>query len=158
MVEEFLSRKGIAFEKRDVAANPAYAEELVRNTGQMGVPVTIIDGQMVVGFDRAGLEALLSPGRDSAGPSLGAAVGDASKITAKQGGPATFGAYVGRVRPGSAAERLGLAAGDIIIEFNMRRIVKARDLEESLTAMSPGSRFTLVFLRGEATMKAEGML
>ena len=52
MVKEFLSQRGIDFEERDVSRNPAYAQELVRNTGQMGVPVTLIDGQAVIGFDR----------------------------------------------------------------------------------------------------------
>jgi len=48
MVKEFLSRKGIDFEERDVSRNASYAQELVRSTGQMGVPVTIINGQTVV--------------------------------------------------------------------------------------------------------------
>jgi|WetSurMetagenome_2_1015567.scaffolds.fasta_scaffold216190_1 glutaredoxin 3 len=157
MVKEFLSRRGIHYEERDVSANPSYADELVRNTGQMGVPVTIIDGQMVVGFDRAKLEGLLGQTPDKPHPSLGASVADASKITAGQGATVTFGAYVGQVRPGSVAEGMGLAAGDIIIEFNMRRIVKARDLEEALAATGKGSRFTLVFLRGGNTKKADGI-
>jgi glutaredoxin 3 len=157
-VKEFLSRKGLSYEERDVSANDSYAEELVRNTGQMGVPVTIIDGQMVVGFDRPKLEGLLGQTAKQPGASLGASVADASKITAEQGATMTFGAYVGQVRPGSVAEGLGLVSGDIIIEFNMRRIVKARDLEEALAAMGKGSRFSLVFLRGGDTKKADGIL
>jgi S1-C subfamily serine protease len=156
-VKEFLSRKGIGYEERDVSVNAAYADELVRNTGQMGVPVTLIDGQMVVGFDRPRLESLLSSAQDKVPPSFGAAVADASKITAGQGGPATFGAYIGRIIPGSAAQRLGLAAGDIITEFNMRRIVKRSDLEEALAGMGKGSHITLVFLRGGEIKKAEGL-
>jgi glutaredoxin 3 len=158
MVKEFLSRKGLNYEERDVSANPSYADELVRNTGQMGVPVTIIDGQMVVGFDRARLEGLLGQTQDKPRSSLGASVADASKITAERGATVTFGAYIGQVRPGSAAEGLGLAAGDIIIEFNMRRIVKAHDLEEALAATGKGSRVSLVFLRGGNVQKAEGLL
>ena len=58
MVKGFLSQKGIAFEERDVS-DPSYARELVSSTGQMGVPVTIVDGQAMLGFDRDGLEQLL---------------------------------------------------------------------------------------------------
>jgi len=35
-------------------------EELVRLTGRMAVPVIVVDGQAVVGFDRAKLAALLA--------------------------------------------------------------------------------------------------
>ena len=48
MVKEFLSQKGVDYEERDVSANRAYAEEMVKSTGQMGVPVIIIDGQAVI--------------------------------------------------------------------------------------------------------------
>lgn len=40
----------------DVAAR----QELVRLTGQMSVPVIVVDGQAVVGFDRAKLQRLLA--------------------------------------------------------------------------------------------------
>jgi len=59
-VKEFLSQRGIAFEERDVSRNQSYAQELVRSTGQMVVPVMIINGQTVVGFDRGRLEQLLA--------------------------------------------------------------------------------------------------
>jgi glutaredoxin 3 len=156
MVKDFLSQTGISFEERDVAGNPAYAQELVKNTGQMGVPVTIIDGEIVVGFDRGSLEQLLTQAQTGQRPPFGASIADASKITAKQGSGITLGAYVGSVRPGSVAERIGLAPGDIITELNMRHIGSADDLEDALSNLSSGSRFSLVFLRGNQTMTAEG--
>ena len=60
MVKEFLSQKGTSFEERDVSLDQSAAQELVRNTGQMGVPVIVIDGEIVVGFNQAKLEQLLS--------------------------------------------------------------------------------------------------
>ena len=59
MVKGFLSQRGISYEERDVSRNRAYAQELVNNTGQMGVPVTVFDGQIVVGFDQRRLEQLV---------------------------------------------------------------------------------------------------
>jgi glutaredoxin 3 len=35
-------------------------EELVRLTGRMSIPVIVVDGQVVLGFDKARLQALLS--------------------------------------------------------------------------------------------------
>jgi glutaredoxin 3 len=157
MVKELLSQRGISFEERDVSRNSSYAQELVRSTGQMGVPVTIINGQVVVGFDRGRLEQLITQARTGQRPPFGASIADASKITAKQGSGVILGAYVGRVRPGSVAERIGLAPGDIITELNMKHIANAGDLEDTLSNLSSGSRFSLVFLRGIKTMTAEGV-
>ena len=157
MVKEFLSQRGIGFQERDVSRNPAYAQELVSSTGQMGVPVTIINQQAVIGFDRAKLERLLTQTQAGQRPSFGASIADASKITAKQGSGITLGAYIGRVRPGSVAERLRLASGDIVIELNMKNIANASDLERALSGLSRGSRLSLVFLRGNKKLASEGI-
>ena len=135
MVKEFLSQRSIGFEERDVSRNPSYAQELMKSTGQMGVPVTIINGQVVVGFDRERLEQLIAQTQTRQRPSFGASIADASKITAKQGLVITFGAYIGKVRPGSVAERIGLSLGDIVTELNMKRIANADDLESALSSL-----------------------
>jgi glutaredoxin-like YruB-family protein len=158
MVKEFLSQRGIRFEERDVSRNPSYAQELVTSTGQMGVPVTIINGQIVVGFDRDRLEQLVTQTQTRQHPPFGASIADASRITAKQGSGIILGAYVGRTRPGSVAERIGLTPGDVITELNMKRIANAGDLEDALSNLSSGSRLSVVFLRGNETMSTEGVL
>ena len=158
MVKEFLSQKDIGFEERDVSRNPSYAQELVGKTSQMGVPVTIINGQIVVGFDRVRLEQLLNQKQTIQRPSFGASIADASKITARKSVGITIGAYVGIVRPGSVAMRIGLILGDIITEINMKRIANARDLEHALSSLNNGSRFSLLFLRSNEVKSAEGML
>jgi glutaredoxin 3 len=56
--KEFLSQHGIVFEERDVSTDEAALEELQRR-GVMTTPVTLIDDQVVVGFDRAKLAKLL---------------------------------------------------------------------------------------------------
>jgi len=57
-VEEFLTKHGVAFQARDIAADPGAMDELER-LGVATTPVTVIDGQVVVGFDRKRLAALL---------------------------------------------------------------------------------------------------
>jgi len=57
-VKEFLHEKAIAFVERDVAADERALDELQR-LGWLTTPVTVIDGEAVVGFDTVKLEALL---------------------------------------------------------------------------------------------------
>jgi S1-C subfamily serine protease len=123
----------------------------------MGVPVTIINGQIVVGFDRGRLEQLTGHTQARERPPFRASIADASRRSATQGLGITLGAYVGRVRPGSIAERTGLAPGDIITELNMKPIASAGDLEDALSTLNSDSRFSLVFLRGNNTMTNEGV-
>ncbi len=58
-VKEFLSQNNIDFTDRDVSKDDSALAELER-LGYMTTPVTLMDGEMVVGFDRARLEELLS--------------------------------------------------------------------------------------------------
>jgi len=57
-VKEFLSQNNIAFTERNIAADEAALAELEK-LGYMTTPVTVIDGEVVVGFDRPKLERLL---------------------------------------------------------------------------------------------------
>ncbi len=58
-VKSFLKEKGFQFEEIDVSVNNEAAEEMVEKSGQMGVPVVDIDGEFVVGFDKAKISELL---------------------------------------------------------------------------------------------------
>jgi S1-C subfamily serine protease len=127
---------------------------MVRLTGQLGVPVIVIDGQAVIGFDRARLEQLLASGGGQR-PHLGLKVADASKVALRTGGVPVFGALVGAVAPGSPGERAGLRNGDIITELNLRPIRGVDDLERALGELTPGSRAMIVYLRGQGTLRAE---
>jgi S1-C subfamily serine protease len=157
MVKEFLSQKGISFQERDVSINSSYAQELVKNTGQMGVPVTVINGRTVIGFDQGRLQQLLTQTQTEQRPLFGASIADASKITAKQGSGIIIGAFVGSVRPSSVADRSGLVSGDIITELNLRHIANASDLEHALSNLKGGNHFSLSFLRGNKTITTEGI-
>ncbi len=157
-VKQFLAQRGVTFTEHDVSRDRAAAEEMVEKSGQMGVPVTVIDGQVVVGFDRPRLEQLLSAQAHNHHPSLGLQVADASKIAQKHGLIPTLGAYVGGVRSSSPGHRAGLQKGDIITEANLRPISNAQDLEKTVGGLTSGSRLQLVFLRGPETLKAEVVL
>ncbi len=158
MVKQFLSQRGVNYEERDVSRNQTYARELVNNTGQMGVPVTVFDGEIVVGFDRQRLEQLVSSKPRGKKPSFGASIADAAKIAVKKGTGITSGAYIGGTKPGSAAQRIGLKQGDIITRVNKQSITKANDLERVIASMQEGQRILVEFRRDGRVTAAEGVL
>lgn len=57
--KEFLSQRNIAFAEKNIATDPVALDEL-ETLGFMTTPVTVIDGETVVGFDKEKLERLLS--------------------------------------------------------------------------------------------------
>jgi glutaredoxin-like YruB-family protein len=59
MAKRYLRERGIRFRDVDVSRDPAAARDMVRRSGQQGVPVIEINGKIVVGFDRAKINQLL---------------------------------------------------------------------------------------------------
>ena len=154
MVKEYLSQKGITYNDRDVSHDPVAAQEMISRTGQRGVPVIVIDGQIIVGFDRPKLDAALSNiGQQKSG--FGIAIADTDKVKALFGSGITAGAYIGRIRPGSKAADMGLQVGDIVLEINQYRIANAADLESVISRLRQGDRIALVILRGGQTISRE---
>ncbi len=57
-LKSYLTERGVEFTARDVSTDAEALEELTR-FGYMATPITVIDGEAVVGFDRKQLESLL---------------------------------------------------------------------------------------------------
>lgn len=57
--KSYLRENRVPFREVDVSRDAAAARDLVRRTGQMGVPVIEIDGKPIVGFDQARIDRLL---------------------------------------------------------------------------------------------------
>lgn len=53
MLKDYLTQKNVPFEEADVLHDLKAREEMVQKSHQMGVPVTDIDGQIFVGFNRS---------------------------------------------------------------------------------------------------------
>lgn len=51
MAKQFLRQRNIPFDEKDVASDMKAREEMVKKSGQLGVPVIDVDGKVVVGFD-----------------------------------------------------------------------------------------------------------
>lgn len=58
-LKAYLKQHKVAFRDVDVSRDTAAARDMVSRSGQMGVPQAWIDGQVVVGFDRARVDSLL---------------------------------------------------------------------------------------------------
>lgn len=59
LAKDFFKEKGITFSEIDVASDPAAANDMVKKSGQMGVPVIEVNGQIVVGWNQGALQEIL---------------------------------------------------------------------------------------------------
>jgi serine protease Do len=125
---------------------------MVRLSGQQGVPVVVIGGQVVVGFNRPLLDQLLAQ-RAPGPPRLGVAIADANRIAAKKGIQLPDGAYVGRVDPGSAADASGLRPGDVIVQLAGQAIRTDQDVDGIMANVRPGQVVDLLAWRNGQTVK-----
>lgn len=59
MTEEFFKKNNIKYQPIDVGENKKAAQEMIKKSGQMGVPVIDINGKIIVGFDKSALKKAL---------------------------------------------------------------------------------------------------
>jgi len=59
MAKKYFKEKGIRFKDVDVSKDVAAARDMVRRSGQQGVPVIDIGGKVIVGFDKTRINKLL---------------------------------------------------------------------------------------------------
>jgi glutaredoxin 3 len=57
--KQYLREQHIPFTEHNVAADQRKAEEMVRKSGQMGVPVIDIHGKIIVGFNQPEIDRAL---------------------------------------------------------------------------------------------------
>lgn len=55
----FLDERGFSYEDIDVSRDEQAREEMIQKSGQLGVPVVEIDGQIIIGFDRQRISQIL---------------------------------------------------------------------------------------------------
>ena len=59
MAKDFFEEEGVQYSEYNVAEDTEKRTEMVEKTGQLGVPVIEIDGQVVIGFNEARIQELL---------------------------------------------------------------------------------------------------
>jgi S1-C subfamily serine protease len=135
---------------------------MVDLTGQMGVPVIVIGGEVIIGFDRQRIQQLIAAGAAS-GPApdgvpkvrFGLKIADAQKMAPQSEAAAVSGALIGEVTAGFVGERAGLKSGDIVTQINTQLINGAGDMARTLAGIKPGDIVTIMFRRGGETRKSE---
>ena len=60
MAKEYFKEKKIEFEDIDVSQDQKAAHEMVEKSGQMGVPVIMIDDEIIIGFDKPKIEKIIA--------------------------------------------------------------------------------------------------
>ena len=134
--------------EKNVAATRQAAMEMVRVSGQQGVPVITVDEQVVVGFNQPRLRQLLKQS-GKVRPMLGASIADAASQARKRPGIPSSGAFVGRVRPGSPADGAGLRPGDVITALGGQPIARAADVHRLVPQMPKGRDVSLTYVRDD---------
>ncbi len=59
MAKDFFERNGVKYEEKNVVIDTAARDDMIARSGQLGVPVIDISGQLMIGFDQARLKELL---------------------------------------------------------------------------------------------------
>lgn len=57
--KNYFDKLGVEYEDRDVERDPQFMHESINKSGQMGVPVIDIDGEIIIGFDRIRIDSAL---------------------------------------------------------------------------------------------------
>jgi glutaredoxin-like YruB-family protein len=58
--KEYLKKNNVKFTDISVAGNQAASQEIIKKSGQMGVPVIDVDGKIIVGYDEEELKKALN--------------------------------------------------------------------------------------------------
>jgi aminopeptidase YwaD len=95
------------------------------------------------------VQAPPSPGRMRARASLG---------TVPEYAAGVVGVLLGGVRPGSPAEKAGLKAGDILIEFAGRPVRNVEEYTFALSEHGPGETVSIKVKRGDAVVEVKAVL
>ncbi len=59
MAKEYFKANNVPYDEFNVASDMEKRKEMMEKSGQLGVPVIVIDNQIVVGFDRPKLATML---------------------------------------------------------------------------------------------------
>ena len=154
------------FIQTDAAINPGNSGgPLVDAEGRLiGINTAILSrsgGNQGIGFAiptnlaRDVMESLIKDGRVTRGY-MGVMIQDVTPALAKEFKlKNSNGALVGEVTPDSPAEKAGLKNGDIIIEFNGKKVTDSRNLKLQVARIHPGQSVPLKVLRDGSNKNLE---
>ena len=157
--KDFLTKLNVPYEVKDVSVDQAAAMEMVRRSGQQGVPVIATEEEVILGFDQARLAKLAKKYSGPKRAPLGLLGADAEEylkrrpeLLEKLGSPVK-GVYVGELRPGSIAEKAGLTRGDVVQAAAGKRVRDMRALDAIVDSVRIGDALPIRVLRDGANVE-----
>jgi serine protease Do len=154
------------FIQTDAAINPGNSGgALVDSEGRLiGINTAILSrsgGNQGIGFaipvnlTRDVMQDLIKEGHVTRGY-LGVMIQDLTPALAKQFNvKQTGGALIGDVTPDSPAEKAGLKSGDVIVEFNGKKVTNSRHLKLDVARLHPGEKAEAVVMRDGSTKRID---
>ena len=152
-VKDYLNKNGVAYNEKDVGKDYEAAMEMIKRSGQQGVPVVTTEKDVIVGFDQTRLAKIVDEfGRPKRAP-LGLLAADAEQYFARHPEAAadfpegTRGVYVGDVRSNSVAEKSGIRNGDVITSVAGKRVRNMSSLDQLIDTLNAGDKISVKYLR-----------
>jgi serine protease Do len=133
--------------------------EMIRRSGQQGVPVITTDDEVIVGFDQVRLGKIAERHAGPKRPPLGLLAANTDSYFARHPEAAasipagTKGVYIGEVRAQSVAEQAGLRQGDVVTGLAGKRVRDMSMLDQMVDTLKAGDRVEIRYIRdgNEAT-------
>lgn len=128
--------------------------EMIRRSGQQGVPVVATDSEVILGFDQVALARLAERLSGPKRPALGLLGADAESYLARHPEaaatlpPDTKGVFVGAVRPDTVADRAGIRPGDVVVALAGKRVRGMATMDQLIGTLAAGDAVSVRFLRG----------
>jgi glutaredoxin 3 len=150
--KEYLRSKNVPFVDKDVASDYEAAMEMIRRTGQQGVPVIATEDEVILGFDQPRLARLAEKFAGPKRPPLGLLAADVEQYLERHPEAAASipagakGVYVGEVRPGSVAEASGIRRGDVIQSLAGKRVRNMAALDQLIATLKAGENVSVRYL------------
>jgi glutaredoxin-like YruB-family protein len=151
----YLKANNVPFVEKNVAQDYNAAVEMVRRSGQQGVPVITTDDDVILGFDQARLAKLVERYSAPRRLPLGLMAADAEAFLKKRSELAenypegVKGVYVGETKPNSVAAKAGLKSGDIIVAAAGKRVNDLRALDKLVDTLKTVESMSFRFYRGK---------
>jgi glutaredoxin-like YruB-family protein len=151
--KEYLRANNVEFEEKDVSSDYNAAMEMVRRSGQQGVPVITTEDDVILGFDKVRLARLVQKFSGPKRPALGLLAADAEQYLAKHPDEAATypegikGIYVGDVRPNSVAANSGVRHGDVIQAVANKRVRNMHGLDQLISTLKAGESVVVRYVR-----------
>jgi len=151
--KEYLTSRGVAFVEKDVSTDMEAAREMMQMSGQQGVPVISTDSEVIVGFDQIRLSRIADRFSGPKRPPFGVLGANAEDFFARHkelipvGETTVHGVYVGKIKPGSVAERSGMRQGDVIQALANKRVRGMSGLDQLIESVRTGDQVSVRVMR-----------